>query len=903
MRQLLSGKNRMRLFSALLSVFIALSCIDSTAYAAMNGDIAAVNTEFANNEADISNGNQTPSDPWDVSGGDEKDISGGNAGDISGGNPGDISGGNLPQDPNDEPGMEITDTTLEAENSLGRLFADVMTDAEINERSANCGVYSVIMDGNYAHVSIQTCEDALLVVGIYDETGVRLLHTGKTAVSAGDSSAKVSIAAKALPSYYTIKAYLVDKISLRPLSEVYISEDYTQKMQEFYATTIYDFTPEQVLNLDESVVNNFLVFSDDVKVILENSDSTQNIVTEADEENLIWKITNPSEEFLALEEGDVFSYYATDCVIISCCTSLTLETKNDTPVLTIQGVDPDFSEIVTFIKYGAENFVPDASTAQYSAENAVLDGASLQANDPDTKYYPGQPWTASDYTYEFGDGKGKVQLSDIGGDASVAIFYDTKKKISRIELNISYGATLKLEMQYFEHKPDEDDLVIFNKPIPLGTTGLNLRLKASLVLSVEGKTSLEGKLHGSIGLAIDINGKVTNISKDPELALTYGNELEAKAGIAFQIDLEFLHEDLASFGVETEAGIKFTASQNTQLLNSLGQKHLCTTCLSISLKPYLEVKGYAKILFIKGELSIYDTDSFGNISPIEAYLSFDYAPHFGWGPCPHTLFAGNIRVIDTAGNLIEGATVICSTGQAATDEKGSVNLTPNIGKQNFYILKDGKMYTVEKNLPDDLDKVTNELTLTINLDGYKKLSDSAYVTQVYVDSYSPSLYHYATSYAALTKDGSLYVWGANDHGHLGTGDTAFVQKPTKILDNVKSFQFADSYLGSALTKDGTLYLWGTDSSGRIGNGEIGNTLYEPYRVSFPQENTKVREFYFSDSKQTCAALTEDKQLYLWGNNQYDQITSGAEEYIPTPTLVMEDVKTFTTFQNTPDWAA
>ena len=79
-----------------------------------------------------------------------------------------------------------------------------------------------------------------------------------------------------------------------------------------------------------------------------------------------------------------------------------------------------------------------------------------------------------------------------------------------------------------------------------------------------------------------------------------------------------------------------------------------------------------------------------------------------------------------------------------------------------------------------------------------------------------SVYMGLFSYAVITKDGSLYVWGDNRHGQVGSGSLEeIISTPTKIMDNVVSFDFnkafSDGYTCSAITDDNSLYIWGKDT--------------------------------------------------------------------------------------------
>ncbi len=74
------------------------------------------------------------------------------------------------------------------------------------------------------------------------------------------------------------------------------------------------------------------------------------------------------------------------------------------------------------------------------------------------------------------------------------------------------------------------------------------------------------------------------------------------------------------------------------------------------------------------------------------------------------------------------------------------------------------------------------------------------------------------SYFALTKNGSVKVWGGNYSGVLGTGDESNRSTPAKILSGVSQISI-DWGLGMALKSDGSVYAWGpgwygdTDSYG------------------------------------------------------------------------------------------
>ncbi len=882
MHKVFTKRSGARVLSMFLAALLSFSSVDLTAYAAA-----------AQNGATVTEAGQA--DRSVIEGAD--DASSGNA--DKPGNDTDVSGDDASVSDGDAK-LDMGDASLEAQNSLGRLFKDIMSETEVETEQTGCGVYSVVMDGTKATASIQALEDCTLVVGIYEEDGIRLIATGTADVTAGDTSVTVGIEADTLPAYYHVKAFLVDNVSLRPCSKVFETDDYTRKMQEFFAKTTSDFTESQVLNLDADETNNFLVFADSVTVIPKSTDASVNVVAEADEENLIWKIKNPGEDFLALEEGDIFSYYYTDeDIIITRVTSLSTEGEAENTVLTIQGADPEYEDVISFIKYGAANPAEDDSSAATATYTAEADGIATQADRAGTAYGGVNfPWKMANLEVKQPDDMGKIEFSDIGGTVSVKIYVDTANDINTIEAGVSYGITVKAEIKIAE-KDLFDDISLGEIKQPLGLTGLVFAAKVKLVFSVEATGSVEGTMTGSVGFRCNKNTGVENISKTPEFTITKAEELTFKVGLKITIGLELIDDKIASLAAEAEGGLKLKIKARTRLLDSSSNRHLCNICFTINIGPYFEanIKVETLKIFTKKWPLIEKNVSWGS-----AYFSLDYAPHFGWGDCPHVQYQGNVRVLDKAGNPVAGAAVIAATGNNVTNDKGETRLNLNVGKQNIYVKKDGALYSAEVKLPDDVDKITGTVTLTINPNAAKKLSDSAYVEQVYAMVYNRGSYDKNVTYAALTADGSLYMWGGNDYGQVGIGSTDNQDKPVKVLENVKEFQFPDDRnpLCAAVTKDGSLYMWGSDSYGRLANGQLGSKQLTPYKVEFDRKDTKVANVYFtSDSvSKNGVAITTDGELYLWGTNSHNEINSSNSLHVTVPTRLLTNVESFTVYQGT-----
>ena len=120
--------------------------------------------------------------------------------------------------------------------------------------------------------------------------------------------------------------------------------------------------------------------------------------------------------------------------------------------------------------------------------------------------------------------------------------------------------------------------------------------------------------------------------------------------------------------------------------------------------------------------------------------------------------------------------------------------------------------------------------------------------------------------AALMNNGDLWTWGsmAAMDKYNAIDSTLYKPKtPAIFMKNVKEFVFTDTYY-AAIKNDGTLWMWGCDTNGELGIGacEVNNTV--PKQVKIPERVKKV--ILSNKGWNKSAAITEDGNLYMWGNN-------------------------------------
>lgn len=126
-------------------------------------------------------------------------------------------------------------------------------------------------------------------------------------------------------------------------------------------------------------------------------------------------------------------------------------------------------------------------------------------------------------------------------------------------------------------------------------------------------------------------------------------------------------------------------------------------------------------------------------------------------------------------------------------------------------------------------------------------------------------------YCVIKTDDSLWCWGPNEDGVVGTGQMGVpvpITAPVKILEDVKEAEIA-RYWGCALKNDGTVWCWGNVlETGTIGDGtqdeHIGNqsippVVHTPTQVTLPPGVTQIA-IGFSHA----FALLGDGRVYGWG---------------------------------------
>jgi alpha-tubulin suppressor-like RCC1 family protein len=112
---------------------------------------------------------------------------------------------------------------------------------------------------------------------------------------------------------------------------------------------------------------------------------------------------------------------------------------------------------------------------------------------------------------------------------------------------------------------------------------------------------------------------------------------------------------------------------------------------------------------------------------------------------------------------------------------------------------------------------------------------------------------------ALAEDGTVWTWGWNAYGQLGSGSTVDSSLPVRIaiLDDVRHVA-AGMHYSLAVKGDGTVWAWGRNDYGQLG-GYSSSQSDTPVHVRGLEDCVRV-----AAGGHHAAAVTGNGSVWAWG---------------------------------------
>jgi len=136
---------------------------------------------------------------------------------------------------------------------------------------------------------------------------------------------------------------------------------------------------------------------------------------------------------------------------------------------------------------------------------------------------------------------------------------------------------------------------------------------------------------------------------------------------------------------------------------------------------------------------------------------------------------------------------------------------------------------------------------------------------------------------ALKSDGTVWTWGYNADGELGNGTTTSTNTPAQISSSSLSGIVAlgpGSDHAMVVKSDGTVWVWGANRFGDLGTGSMSTGSTTPVQLSSLSGITMVIGGYFHS-----VALKNDGTVWAWGVNEDGELGNGGTTDSDVPVQV------------------
>ncbi|OYU45223.1 MAG: hypothetical protein CFE44_08660 [Burkholderiales bacterium PBB4] len=137
----------------------------------------------------------------------------------------------------------------------------------------------------------------------------------------------------------------------------------------------------------------------------------------------------------------------------------------------------------------------------------------------------------------------------------------------------------------------------------------------------------------------------------------------------------------------------------------------------------------------------------------------------------------------------------------------------------------------------------------------------------------------------LKSDGTVWAWGGNGSGQLGTGNNLASATPVQVsgLSGVVDIVAREGGLSMALKADGTVWIWGANSDDLTGVATLGGVFNNiPVRVSNLGAMTSI-----AAAMDGASAFATDAtgKVWTWGNNNNGELGDGKTARRPAPQAI------------------
>ena len=153
-------------------------------------------------------------------------------------------------------------------------------------------------------------------------------------------------------------------------------------------------------------------------------------------------------------------------------------------------------------------------------------------------------------------------------------------------------------------------------------------------------------------------------------------------------------------------------------------------------------------------------------------------------------------------------------------------------------------------------------------------------------SISPQVESNASFTVTLKTNGTVWSYGQNTYGELGTGELTASDEPKQVIFNngseepviIKQIAVGEYHV-AALDTEGNVWTWGRNNYYQLGNSNTTSSS-TPVKVEGIPVVTRI-----TAGNNSVMAVTEDNKLVAWGQNAYGELGTGEYSNKITPTVI------------------
>jgi alpha-tubulin suppressor-like RCC1 family protein len=138
---------------------------------------------------------------------------------------------------------------------------------------------------------------------------------------------------------------------------------------------------------------------------------------------------------------------------------------------------------------------------------------------------------------------------------------------------------------------------------------------------------------------------------------------------------------------------------------------------------------------------------------------------------------------------------------------------------------------------------------------------------------------------AVKTDGTLWTWGVNTNGQLGSNNTTSRSSPVQV-GAATNWRDISTSLSSgffmAIKTDGTLWGWGNNTNGQLGSN---NTTSRSSPVQIGASTNWSKILVGPNATKSCFAIKTDGTLWGWGGNANGELGTNDVVYRSSPVQI------------------